>query len=247
MSMNLDDQRQWYEDWHDEGAHQLPVEILKQQMRLETIRQAFADISYQRVLVIGCGGGDELRLVQSDHVTAFDLSFNAVAHARQQVSQHNYLQADGMNLPFADGSFDLVLTSEVIEHILEPAKMMREIYRVLSPGGKVVVTTPNWQSFFGLARWGAEAFLKRAVTSDNQPVDHWSTPASLGELLSSNGLNPVNRYGAWYFPPTGLGLKRLPDGPMAGFFRALLPVERWLRHNAPGWGHLLIITAQRQG
>lgn len=245
MPINLDDQRQWYEEWHDEGAHKLPVEILKQQMRLETIRTAFQAISYQRVLVIGCGGGDELRLVQSNQVTAFDLSYNAVAHARYQVPEYHYLQADGMNLPFATGSFDLVLTSEVIEHILEPEKMMREIHRVLVPGGAVVVTTPNWQSFFGLARWGAEKLLKRAVTSDNQPVDQWSTPNSLSTLLSENGLKPQNQYGAWFFPPTGLGMKRLPDNPMAGLFRFLLPVERWMRKNVSGWGHLLIIAAQK--
>ncbi len=245
MSMNLDEQRQWYEEWHSEGKHDLPVEALKQQMRLETIAAALKRLNYRRALVIGCGSGDELRLLSAERVTAFDLSANAVQHARAMLPENHYLQADGMHLPFAAGSFDLVLTSEVIEHILEPEKMIAEIRRVLLPGGAVLVTTPNWQSFFGLARFAAERLLRRPVTSDDQPVDHWSTPRSLARLLSTGGLAPVLRHGAWYFPPTGLGMKRLPDKPMAGLFRLLLPVERGLRVLLPGWGHLLVVAAQR--
>ncbi len=46
-------------------------------------------------------------------------------------------------LPFADGEFDCVISFQVIEHIKQDAEFVREIYRVLRPGGRFIVTTPN--------------------------------------------------------------------------------------------------------
>lgn len=243
--MKLRDQQHWYENWHRANRLDLPVEDLKQSMRIEAINRALSRVSYTSVLVVGCGRGDELALLQQGRVTAFDLSVNAVRHAQTLLPDHHYLQADGMHLPFGSSMFDLVLSSEVIEHILQPENMLAEIYRVLKPGGHVVLTTPNWNSFFGLARWLGEKILQRPVTSDDQPIDRWSTSGSLRRVLKGTGFEVVSRFGAWYFPPTGLGKTRLPDKPMAGFFRTLLPVERGLQTSIPSWGHLLVVVAQR--
>ena len=46
-------------------------------------------------------------------------------------------------LPFKDNSFDLIWCSEVIEHLKNPAKTVKEFYRILRPGGKMLLTTPN--------------------------------------------------------------------------------------------------------
>lgn len=242
--MKLDEQRRWYEGWHEAGSHTLPVELLKQQMRLEAIDDSLQLVDYERVLVIGCGQGDELRLLQSDAVTAFDLSFNAAQDARKLFPDYEYLQADGMMLPFSDKCFDLVFSSEVLEHILEPERMLSEVRRVLRPGGILLLTTPNWTSFFGLARWLGEKILRRPITSDGQPVDHWSTPRSLQDLLKESGFELLHLRGVWYFPPTGWGMKRLPDGAMASVFRALLPLERRLQNRVQGSGHLLVALAR---
>ncbi len=244
--MKLDEQRQWYENWHNKGQSKLPVENMKQAMRLESLAHSIKYYVVQSVLVIGCGQGDELRLLQPDYLVAMDLAHTAVQQAQAVKPQEHYIQADGMRLPFADESFDTVITSEVIEHILEPDVMLAEIYRVLSMDGKLVVTTPNWQSFFGLARKLGEIVLRRPITSDGQPVDNWSTPHSLESLLNATGLLVDNRRGSWYFPPTGLGKTRLPDGAMASLFALLLPLERWLQHALPDWGHLLVIVARKR-
>lgn len=68
--------------------------------------------------------------------------------------------ADAEALPFASGAFDLVTTNMVLEHLEQPARVLREVARVLAPGGKFVFVTPNrrhpavWLlSVFVAARW----------------------------------------------------------------------------------------------
>lgn len=244
--MKLDEQGAWYEAWHAAGKHDLPVEQMKQAQRLSSLNECLSAIQAEQSLVVGCGSGDEMRLVNATMLTALDLSYVAVNKARQKASHGHYLQADGMRLPFPDMSFDLVLTSEVIEHIPQPDEMLRDIWRVLKPDGTVIISTPNWFSFFGLARKVGEIVLQRSITSDNQPIDRWSTPQSLNQLLAATGFQTIHQRGAWYFPPTGLGHNRLPDDVMAQIFGGLLSSERWLQQALPGWGHLLIVVAQKQ-
>lgn len=242
--IDLNEQREWYEGWHSKGRSGLPVEDLKQAMRLFSLDAALRQINSTRPLIIGCGQGDELRLLSASAV-AFDLSRMAVRSAREIAPANSYLQADGMNLPFGDHVFDLVIASEVIEHILQPEKLLAEIRRVLRPHGTVVLTTPNWISLFGLARWAGETLLRRPLTSDNQPVDRWTAPAALVNLLRAADFEVVGRRGAWYFPPTGVRMRRLPDRPMAALFRRMLFVERWLQTALPGMGHMQIVIARR--
>ena len=54
-----------------------------------------------------------------------------------------YMQATVPPLPFADGSFDFVISFQVIEHIRRDVDFVREVHRVLRPGGQFIVTTPN--------------------------------------------------------------------------------------------------------
>jgi SAM-dependent methyltransferase len=52
------------------------------------------------------------------------------------------VQADGLRLPFADGAFDRIIASEVLEHVIEDLGVMAELHRVLAPGGRLAATVP---------------------------------------------------------------------------------------------------------
>jgi SAM-dependent methyltransferase len=77
-------------------------------------------------------------------VAAFDVGLNLVLRRVAGTLRLPLLFciAGGERLPFADGSFDLVLLVEVIEHVRNPRRLGREIMRVLRPGGRCFVTTP---------------------------------------------------------------------------------------------------------
>ena len=109
-----------------------------------------------RVLDAGCGGGGmPLSLAEhSDEVVGIDpidrFGQAGVTLARERgVRNLRFLQADGMALPFAAGTFDLVLSHAVIEHVADAPMYLRECRRVLRAGGRVYLSTAPYLSFAG--------------------------------------------------------------------------------------------------
>jgi SAM-dependent methyltransferase len=109
-----------------------------------------------RVLDAGCGGGGmPLSLAEhADEVVGIDpidrFGQAGVTLARERgVHNLRFLQADGMALPFAAGTFDLVLSHAVIEHVADAPQYLRECRRVLRTGGRVYLSTAPYLSFAG--------------------------------------------------------------------------------------------------
>jgi len=92
------------------------------------------------VLEIGCGEGLMFEGVDMTPVQ-MDVSMRRLAKARDKNAA--LLCADGYHLPFRDQSFSAVLLVAVLEHTLEPWRILAEARRVLKPGGKVVIVVPN--------------------------------------------------------------------------------------------------------
>ncbi|MBI3472948.1 MAG: methyltransferase domain-containing protein [Candidatus Solibacter usitatus] len=101
----------------------------------------------KRVLDAGCGvgfGALELARAAAD-VLAVDRAAEAIEYAREHYAQPNlrFEQADCSALPAGDGSIDLVIAFEVLEHLEDWRGFLREARRVLAPGGQFIVSTPN--------------------------------------------------------------------------------------------------------
>ena len=109
-----------------------------------------------RVLDAGCGGGGmPLSLAEhADEVIGIDpidrFGQAGVVLARERgLPRLHFLQADGMALPFAPDSFDLVLSHAVIEHVADAPLYLRECRRVLKQDGHVFLSTAPYLSFAG--------------------------------------------------------------------------------------------------
>lgn len=107
------------------------------------LRGFFADLSrllgnrrFRSVLEIGCGEGLVLHQLRDRLATAcciaLDVDLEGVAAARSNSPFASYLSASAYDLPFRDGTFDLVLCCEVLEHLEFPARGLAEIARVAS-------------------------------------------------------------------------------------------------------------------
>jgi SAM-dependent methyltransferase len=101
-----------------------------------------------KILDVGCGTG-AVAVDFSKHgtVTATDRSPAALALARSR-GVDNAVAADATELPFADGTFDLVTAFDIIEHVEDDRAMVAEIARVLRPGGTAAIHVPAWPAMW---------------------------------------------------------------------------------------------------
>jgi SAM-dependent methyltransferase len=109
----------------------------------------------RRVLDAGCGSGygsAELAAV-AHSVTGIDIAPEALDFASKNYSAANvrWTRASSSALPFRNGSYDLVVAFEVIEHLHDWPDLLKEARRVLAPGGQFIVSTPN-KSFYAKTR-----------------------------------------------------------------------------------------------
>ena len=115
----------------------------------ETIRDVFpqTDFATLRVLDVGCGNGTQLALPLAEHgfeVTGIDIDARSIEHA--QALAKDFMHATFVCGDVAEldaGKFDVVILSEVLEHMKEPRTLLAESVKHLSAGGIVIVTVPN--------------------------------------------------------------------------------------------------------
>lgn len=104
-----------------------------------------------RVLDIGTSTGTNLRMLKElgyRQVTGLDASPEAARHCEQKGLGRVEL-GDVCAMPFADHSFDIVLATDIIEHVDDDLLALREIRRVLRPGGRALITVPAFASLWG--------------------------------------------------------------------------------------------------
>lgn len=117
-------------------------------MHIATYRFAEQYTSGKRVLDYGCGSGYGSSWIakSASNVTAIDVAADAISHASKQFGAPNleFLTIDPeRQLPFEDESFDTVLSFQVFEHVADTTRYLSEIRRVLVPGGRLVLVTPD--------------------------------------------------------------------------------------------------------
>ena len=118
-----------------------------------------------QVLDVGCGTGiytQEL-LMKGARVIGMDISPEMLSIAKYKTERFGdqvcFLEADAGNMPFPDSQFDVVVSVTAMEFFSEPRTCLQEMYRVLRPGGHMVVATLNSKSL-----WAVERRLKSWIT-----------------------------------------------------------------------------------
>jgi methionine biosynthesis protein MetW len=122
-------------------------------VQLDVLRRS--GLRSHRVLDLGCGEGrqvERMRALLGDPVVVgLDLSTSVLLQARAEGAVPVTAAIDEETLPFRDGAFDLVVFSEVIEHLVDTDGVLDEILRVLAPGGTLIISTPNLGAWFNRA------------------------------------------------------------------------------------------------
>ncbi|HSW55159.1 MAG TPA: class I SAM-dependent methyltransferase [Ignavibacteriaceae bacterium] len=98
------------------------------------------------ILDVGCGNGWVAKefLSKGKQVYSLDISVTNPAIVKKLFpnEKHFCITADSFHLPFNDNAFDCVIASEIIEHVFDPAGFIKELFRVVKKGGRLIITTP---------------------------------------------------------------------------------------------------------
>lgn len=171
-----------YERWHAaipaDDARESPWHLL-----LRRHLDPPVDLAGRRVLEIGCGRGSLTRwiLAHADRpctLVAADVAETAVRKARAAgleagLPGAGWALCDIQAVGFRDETFDTVISCETVEHVPNPGGAIRELARVLKPGGRLLLTTPNYLGPLGLYR----AYLRltgRRYTETGQPINRFT-------------------------------------------------------------------------
>jgi SAM-dependent methyltransferase len=136
--------------------------------------------------------------------------------------QTTYVRASGMALPFADGSVDICLSSNVAEHVSQPWRLGREMLRVTRPGGLAVLSYTAWLGPFGGHEMGLSHYLGGARAAERYTRRH--------------GHRPKNDYGSSLFPVSvSDGLEwATSTGALVAAFPRYHPRWAWWMTRVPG-------------
>lgn len=145
----------------DQTVDVYQADIAETDGRVRAVLHHLGDLNGKRVLDAGCGKGRYAAMLRRRYpradVTALDISAEMLRHVPSGI---HTVQGGILNMPFAEGEFDAVICIEALEHIVQIAEGVKELTRVLAPGGKLIIIDknkdklgalemPSWEKWFG--------------------------------------------------------------------------------------------------
>ena len=131
-----------------------------------------------KLLDVGCGRGDFAKGFKDLGLEVFGIDREKGNSEMLKGIEIRLSDIENDSFPFSDETFDIVFSKSVIEHFWKPDNFIKECRRVLKPGGRIIVMTPDWQS-------------QRRIFYDDYTHVHPYTTTSLNGLLKIYGFREV--------------------------------------------------------
>ena len=158
------------DDLREALGPRLPRDHSRQTHPQQVAADAMASMRGPEVLDLGCGAGDSVdlfrRLDPGTKWIGLDVPDSAEVRSRTRTDAE-FHTFDGERIPFEDGRFDIVYSTQVLEHVHRPEPLLAEVARVLRPGGRLAGSTSQLEPFhsrstFGYTPYGLSLLLEDA-------------------------------------------------------------------------------------
>src|SRR3989338_5487567 len=156
----------------------------------------------KKILDVGCNTGILLvpLLERGIDVYGIDISKGDIAKVKEKLKDKGLPTecvkvADARKIPYPDNFFDVIILSDIFEHISSPEKAAKEATRVIKPGGKIYVTVPN--SWHPVVRY---PWVRKLLTGRKDVDEHLDVPYSKQKLIKlflKNKILKVGTTGFW--------------------------------------------------
>lgn len=194
-----------------------------------------------RLLEIGSGLGHLIGQLEDTFEThGIDLNHWAVAQSKSVINKTSLETASAQDLPFKDDSFNVIIIKHIVEHLPDPPRAIREIGRVLAPGGILILATPNLSSL--LKPWKGPRWIgyQDPTHISLKPPEEWL------RLIREAGFSfkRVFADGFWdvpYVPAIPKQIQKLFFGSLGGFQAITTFIFLPLR-----WGESMIVIAKKE-
>jgi ubiquinone/menaquinone biosynthesis C-methylase UbiE len=198
------DLRDQYSEWHQRVFDASQEHADEKAPWYDLVQQYLIPVEGKRVLEVSCGRGGFSCLLAARGAIMFGADFSEaalrIAHSRTAAGNRNgngvrLVQADAHNLPYADESFDIIISCETIEHLLDPLAALQEMARVCRVNGLIYLTTPNYFNAMGLYYIYARLRGRRATPGADQPFDRVFLFPQIRQMFKSAGWRTIHSDG----------------------------------------------------
>jgi SAM-dependent methyltransferase len=206
------EKKHWDRFWERSGEVE---EVYSNEGRVSERLAALGSLEEKQVLEVGAGTGRDGILLSREGaiVVSLDYSIQSLAMIQSQLGTNSSVLpacGDAFQLPFRDGTFDVVFHQGLLEHFRNPDDLIAENARVLKPGGIMLVDVPQKYHYYTV--------VKHVMIALGLWFAGWETEYSVSELerlLEKHSLTVLESYGEWFNPPIWYRMLR----------KALLPVH----------------------
>lgn len=172
---------------------------------------------FKKAIDVGCGIGFFLPILATcaNKVTALDYSADILNYARFMAEKRNinnvdFVQGSISSLPFEDKSFDLIVCMSVLEHFQEPEQPLRELKRILAPGGLLIAGYPTETPLFRFLHGKASRIMPKRrkiqkIFNREKPGGEFAAPHMADAKTITKAINKVG-----FYRNTSKSIKLLP-------------------------------------